>query len=164
MDEKAISEKLLIFKEYHKDEIEKIYLEYRNQLIVPVIVIALKNGDKLELEPLNRELESGAFFLEYLEGMYNEYKKTRSKSPDPNAIVEANPAFDPVEHPSHYTEGREYEPKDVIYDWGLDFNLGSAVKYISRAGRKDDIIQDLKKAQQFIQFEIDAIEKKRGKK
>ena len=79
-------------------------------------------------------------------------------------VVTKEQCFDPVEHPSHYTEGREYEPKDVIYDWGLDFNLGSAVKYISRAGRKDDIIQDLKKAQQFIQFEIDAIEKKRGKK
>ena len=82
---------------------------------------------------------------------------------DLGAFSPEKSTFDPVEHPSHYTEGREYEPKDVIYDWGLDFNLGSAVKYISRAGRKDDIIQDLKKAQQFIQFEIDAIQKKRSK-
>jgi hypothetical protein len=69
---------------------------------------------------------------------------------------------DKIKHPSHYAEGRKYEPKDVIRDWGLNFNLGSAVKYISRAGRKDDIVQDLKKAQQFIQFEIDAIEAERG--
>lgn len=69
---------------------------------------------------------------------------------------------DNIKHPSHYAEGRKYEPKDVIRDWGLNFNLGSAVKYISRAGRKDDIVQDLKKAQQFIQFEIDAIEAERG--
>jgi hypothetical protein len=68
---------------------------------------------------------------------------------------------DNIKHPSHYTEGRKFEPKDVIRDWGLNFNLGSAVKYISRAGRKDDIVQDLKKAQQFIQFEIDAIEAER---
>jgi hypothetical protein len=68
---------------------------------------------------------------------------------------------DKIKHPSHYAEGRKYEPKDVIRDWGLNFNLGSAVKYISRAGRKDDIVQDLKKAQQFIQFEIDAIETER---
>lgn len=66
-----------------------------------------------------------------------------------------------VSHPSHYAEGRKFEPKDVIRDWGLNFNLGSAVKYVSRAGRKDDIIQDLKKAQEFIQFEIDAIEAER---
>lgn len=69
-----------------------------------------------------------------------------------------------VKHPSHYAEGRKYEPKDVIRDWKLNFNLGSAVKYISRAGRKDDIVQDLKKAQEFIQFEIDAIEKERIEK
>lgn len=70
---------------------------------------------------------------------------------------------DAIKRPSHYAEGRKYEPKDVIRDWQLNFNLGSAVKYISRAGRKDDIVQDLKKAQEFIQFEIDAIEKERAK-
>lgn len=46
----------------------------------------------------------------------------------------------------------------------LNFNLGSAVKYISRAGHKDDIVQDLKKAQEFIQFEIDAIEGARAER
>lgn len=56
--------------------------------------------------------------------------------------------------PEHYKR-LSPEPKDVIRSWGLNFNLGSAVKYISRAGYKDEIIQDLKKAQQFIQFEID---------
>lgn len=56
------------------------------------------------------------------------------------------------------------QPKDVIRAWGLNFNLGSAVKYISRAGHKDDIVQDLKKAQEFIQFEIDAIEGARAER
>ena len=65
--------------------------------------------------------------------------------------------YDMIKGPSHYCEGRKFEPKDVIRDWGLNFNLGSAVKYLSRAGRKGDIIEDLKKAQQFIQFEIDAL-------
>lgn len=65
---------------------------------------------------------------------------------------------DNIKHPAHYIAGRKFEPKNVIRDWGLNFNLGSAVKYISRAGRKDDIIQDLKKAQEFIQFEIEALE------
>lgn len=68
-----------------------------------------------------------------------------------------------VKQPSHYCDGRKYEPKDVIRDWQLNFNLGSAVKYISRAGRKDDIVQDLLKAQEFIQFEIDAILEERTK-
>ena len=52
---------------------------------------------------------------------------------------------DNVNHPSHYAEGRKYEPIDVIEDWELDFCLGNAVKYISRAGRKSDELEDLKK-------------------
>lgn len=66
-----------------------------------------------------------------------------------NIRVKSNPIS-----PEHYKR-LSPEPKDVIRSWGLNFNLGSAVKYISRAGHKDEIVQDLKKAQQFIQFEID---------
>ena len=68
---------------------------------------------------------------------------------------------DLVKHPAHYCYS-EYEPKDVIRAWGLNFNLGSTVKYIARAGRKDDILQDLRKAKQFLEFEIEAIEKERS--
>lgn len=52
-------------------------------------------------------------------------------------------------NPEHYNRLNP-QPKDVIRAWGLNFNLGSAVKYISRAGHKDDIVQDLKKAQEFL--------------
>lgn len=69
-----------------------------------------------------------------------------------------------VKSPKHYTEGRKFEPKDVIRDWGLNFNLGSAVKYLARAGRKDDIIQDLSKAKEYIDFEIAAIKEQRAGK
>jgi hypothetical protein len=70
---------------------------------------------------------------------------------------------DVVKHPSHYCYSK-YEPKDVIREWGLNFNLGSAVKYIARAGRKDDIIQDLSKAKQFLEFEIEYLEKQQNEK
>lgn len=62
-----------------------------------------------------------------------------------------------VNHPDHYCKGRKYEPKDVIRDWDLNFNLGSAVKYLARAGRKGDIVEDLLKAREYIDFEIEAI-------
>lgn len=65
--------------------------------------------------------------------------------------------YDAVSKPSHYSEGRTHMPKDVIRDWGLNFNLGSAVKYLSRAGRKGDAIEDLKKAITCVQFEIEAL-------
>lgn len=66
--------------------------------------------------------------------------------------------FDEIRHPSHYAEGRKYEPRKVIYDWGLNFNLGNAVKYLSRAGRKEDKIKDLRKAIQYIEFELEELE------
>lgn len=62
-----------------------------------------------------------------------------------------------VKSPLHYTEGRKYEPKDVIRDWGLNFNLGSALKYIARAGRKGNTVEDLEKAREYLAFEIEAI-------
>ncbi len=66
---------------------------------------------------------------------------------------------DIVNHPSHYVDGRKYEPKDVIRDWNLNFSLGNAVKYISRAGRKDasKTIEDLEKAIFYINDEISAL-------
>ena len=63
-------------------------------------------------------------------------------------------------NPEHYNR-LDPQPKDIIRAWGLNFNLGNAVKYVARAGHKDDIVQDLKKAQEYIQFEIDAIEAQR---
>lgn len=71
------------------------------------------------------------------------YSKTR--------FVEVDEA---VNHPNHYAAGRKYEPIEVINDWGLGFDLGNAVKYISRAGRKGDEVEDLKKALFYIRHYI----------
>lgn len=68
-----------------------------------------------------------------------------------------------IKHPKHYAYSK-YEPKDVIRSWGLNFNLGNAIKYIARAGRKDDIVQDLEKAKQYLEFEIEAIKAERENK
>lgn len=68
-----------------------------------------------------------------------------------------------VKSPKHYTEGRRFEPKDVIRDWMLNFNLGSALKYIARAGRKGDIVEDLEKAREYLAFEIEALKAERGR-
>jgi hypothetical protein len=67
--------------------------------------------------------------------------------------------FDSVKNPPYYTEGRQYEPRKVIEDWGLNFYLGNVVKYISRAGRKDVKTQyeDLLKAYQYLEWELDRL-------
>lgn len=68
---------------------------------------------------------------------------------------------DLISKPNHYCLGRKYEPKDVIRDWDLNFNLGNAVKYISRNGRKvgESSLKDLMKARQYIDFEIEYLQK-----
>ena len=63
-----------------------------------------------------------------------------------------------IDHPKHYNMGK-FEAIDVIEDWNLGFNLGNTVKYISRAGHKDNILQDLKKALWYLDREIKRIEK-----
>jgi hypothetical protein len=50
-----------------------------------------------------------------------------------------------INHPSHYAR-TGLEPIAVIEDWCLDFHLGNALKYIARAGHKEELITDLKKA------------------
>ena len=65
-----------------------------------------------------------------------------------------------VDHPAHYGGAdNPYEAIKVIEAWGLGFNLGNAVKYIARAGKKDATVQDLKKARWYLDREIANIEK-----
>jgi len=68
---------------------------------------------------------------------------------------------DMVNHPSHYgKEGDPYETINVIEAWDLDFCLGNAVKYISRAGKKDSAkeVEDLKKAVWYLERKIHQLE------
>lgn len=64
-----------------------------------------------------------------------------------------------IKKPKHYCFSK-YEPRKVIREWGLNFNLGCVIKYLARAGRKDGntILEDLLKAREYIDFEIEAIQ------
>ena len=67
-----------------------------------------------------------------------------------------------VNHPAHYGGDTTYEVIKVIEAWGLDNNfcLGNTVKYIARAGKKNEnILEDLKKAQWYLNREIEKLEK-----
>lgn len=69
---------------------------------------------------------------------------------------------DPVNHPAHYTDG-QIEVIDFIDDKQLSYCLGNAVKYISRAGKKDPAktIEDLQKAVWYLNHEIEKRKRKR---
>ena len=58
-----------------------------------------------------------------------------------------------VDHPPHYTFGK-LEVIDVIEDWDLGLHTGNAVKYIARAGKKGDALEDLRKARWYLDREI----------
>lgn len=64
-------------------------------------------------------------------------------------------AADAVNHPAHYGGADDpYEAIKVIEAWGLGFCLGNAVKYLARAGKKGDRLEDLRKAAWYLEREI----------
>ena len=67
---------------------------------------------------------------------------------------------DNVNHPSHYTNGN-IEVIDFIEDKNLPYHLGTAVKYISRAGQKDPekTAEDLQKAVWYLNRYIELLNK-----
>ena len=74
--------------------------------------------------------------------------------------------YDNVNHPAHYTSGN-IEVIDFLEDQNFPFHLANAVKYISRAGKKDPAktVEDLQKAVWYIERYIGVLQKdkKQGK-
>lgn len=67
-----------------------------------------------------------------------------------------------INHPTRYGgEDNPYEVIKVIEAWGLDkdFLLGNTIKYIGRLGKKDATLQELQKAQWYLQRKIDNLQK-----
>ena len=62
-----------------------------------------------------------------------------------------------VNHPPHYNQGN-IEVIDAIEDWGLDFNAGNVVKYVSRHQHKAEPLEDLKKARWYLDRIIEGFE------
>lgn len=60
---------------------------------------------------------------------------------------------DLVNHPPHYT-GHPSGIEAIQVTRHMNFNLGNAMKYIWRAGLKDDAVQDLQKAMFYLADEI----------
>ncbi len=63
---------------------------------------------------------------------------------------------DPVNHPSHY-RASGLEAIEVIEAFDLNYRRGNALKYLLRAGRKDNEIQDLEKSIWYLQRELAAL-------
>lgn len=101
-------------------------------------------SDKTDFDYLKTRIE------EVLGGKDNITYYDLSTQNYPDVVV--NKTKEAVNHPSHYTPGK-YEVINVIEAWDLDFHLGNAIKYISRAGKKDPTKtkEDLRKAIWYIE-------------
>jgi hypothetical protein len=63
----------------------------------------------------------------------------------------------------HYESTGDYDVIDFVQDYKLNFNRGNVIKYIARAGKKDDELQDLLKAKDYIEREIQYVRDLRNK-
>lgn len=64
---------------------------------------------------------------------------------------------DPVNHPSHYNAGK-IEVIDFLLDQKMGFLEGNVVKYLCRAPHKGNTLQDLKKAQWYLNKLIETLQ------
>jgi len=68
-----------------------------------------------------------------------------------------------VDHPDHYGgKDTPYEAIRVIEAWDLNFHLGNVVKYISRAGKKGEGLEDLEKALWYLNRHVENVQKNIG--
>ena len=76
-----------------------------------------------------------------------------------NLVSKSN--YDPINHPSHYTDGG-IETIDFIEAKGLNYNCGNAIKYISRAGKKATAERavDIAKAIWYLERELSTLKGK----
>lgn len=61
----------------------------------------------------------------------------------------------PKSTPQHYNNGQAYDVIDIVKDYDLNFNEGNALKYIVRARHKGQHLDDLRKAIDYLQRELD---------
>lgn len=85
-------------------------------------------------------------------GLNEEVKAKLAERLNPEAITMIEQP-DPVNHPAHYKVGG-IETIDFIEAKKLNYNMGNAVKYISRADHKGNRLQDLEKAKWYIDREL----------
>ena len=64
---------------------------------------------------------------------------------------------DAVNHPAHYTD-HPSGIECIRVTEHLNFCIGNAIKYLWRAGRKGDPVQDLRKAVWYIEREISRLQ------
>ena len=103
----------------------------------------------------------------YYEYKVTEYSDEKVRNHDDDKSIESS--GDAVNHPKHYQDPSGIECIDIVRH--RNFDIGNAIKYLWRAGLKQDAdktpiekqIEDLRKAIWYIQDEITTLESKKSK-
>lgn len=117
-------------------------------------------GDKYPIISVYNEYievlkDSEKYTFSYLDKPYLKLKPINPKTTTKNTTN----IIPPINTPPHY-QGT-IQPIDLINAQDLNFNLGNVVKYVCRAGKKqgENILTDLEKAKDYINFEIERVKK-----
>lgn len=137
-------------------------------VIIDKLISYIKDYTKHELEDVldNEEQSSGDepdCIVSYTD-ICNSIKRQINYNEDDARQDEQDAQHDSVNHPSYYADGN-IEVIDYIEDKNLGYHLGTAIKYISRAGKKHEQgmssrqkeINDLRKAMWYINRKIDQL-------
>ena len=82
----------------------------------------------------------------------------QARGEQPRIRMQASPSADMVNQPPHYTAGG-IETIDFIEAKKLGYNLGNVIQYITRSELKGDKLENLEKAQWYLNREINNLKK-----
>lgn len=128
--------------------IDKKINPYLGEAIIDIVtfqgIIEQENYHRSQLKLLEFAIANINHFIDEYDDSEKENEFTKTSNEDV------------VNHPNHYTDGK-YEVIDFIEQNGLGFHLGNAIKYLSRAGKKNPAktIEDCKKAIWYIERHYD---------
>jgi hypothetical protein len=117
---------------------------------------AMTNKELVDLSPALKFLEGRAQAVRE-KGQWENIGVFSSDKSVAQQIEMFEPKADPVNNPAHYTVGG-IETIDFIEAKKLGYNLGNVVKYLTRADHKANKLQDLRKAQWYLEREIFNVE------
>ena len=63
----------------------------------------------------------------------------------------------------HYENGTQIDVIEFATMYDLNFNRGNVLKYIVRAGKKDDEVKDLEKAMDYLRRELETVRERRDR-
>jgi DNA-binding transcriptional regulator GbsR (MarR family) len=147
--ERSDDPKVIAAEDKYVDAVESLYKKPTRLLeSVREMKTALDALDKIKDKPAKMFIQpdhmddAHKLISERFETEYAKYKTTQS---------------DLVNHPPHYKAGG-VETIDFIEAKDLNYRLGNVVKYVTRAEKKGNPIEDLKKARWYLDREINARE------